>query len=282
MDQAKKLRDLVAGEEGRAKFLAVASGKGGVGKSSCAVNLAVSLVQLGKRVALVDLDIGLANVDVMLSVQPRYNLGHVLSGETSVRDTLVPTPFGVTLLSGCTGVRHISDLEQAERDFLVQGFQDLGRSFDVVIFDTAAGISKNVVQFAAISDEVLVITIPEPTAMTDAYAVIKAVAREKGRGRIRLIVNQCRDAREAGRVFERIRMVAQKFLSLEVDGLGFVPTDQRVSHAIRRRVPFVVGSPKSSAARKIRLIAEKIVSEQAPATGFIRKFATAVYGMKSQ
>ena len=106
MDQAEKLRDLVAGEGERARFFAVASGKGGVGKSSCAVNLAVALAQLGKRVVLVDLDIGLANIDVMLSVQPRFNLGHVLAGETTVKDTLVPTPFGVTLLSGCTGGKY--------------------------------------------------------------------------------------------------------------------------------------------------------------------------------
>ena len=242
-------------------MLAVASGKGGVGKTNVAVNLSIALSQLGRKVILIDIDIGLANADVILSVQPRYNLGHVLAGEVPVMEALTPTPDGVLLLAGCTGIRHISDLSDTERTFLARSFHELGAYADFVIIDTQAGISKNVVQFGAASDEVLVVTNPEPTAITDGYAVIKAVAREKGIGRVRLIVNQCLDLSESQRVAERIRSVSKRFLAIEVDHLGTILNDPRVGLSVRKKTAFVVEFPRTAASQGVREIAAKILGD---------------------
>ncbi len=278
MDQAENLRNLVRGTESRARFLAVTSGKGGVGKTNLAVNLGAAMSRLGKKVILVDVDIGLANADVMLSVAPRLNLGHVLAGEVSVLEVLTPTPSGVLLLPGCVGMRHVSDLDDHEREFLVRGFQELEAYADIVLIDTGAGISRNVVQFASACDEILIVTMPEPTAMTDGYAVIKAVAREKGRGKIRLIVNQCRDRADARRVSERIRMVSKRFLGIEVEDLGYVVTDEIVGQSVRERRPFVLEYPRSPVTRCVWEIAGRLVApENAPASGGVfRRFARAL------
>ena len=280
MDQAENLRNLVRGTVSRARFLSVTSGKGGVGKTNFAVNLAVLLNELGKRVILVDVDIALANADILLSVQPRYNLGHVLAGEVSVLEALTRTPSGILVMPGCAGVRHLSDLDTKEREFLKGSFQELEAYADYVIIDTGAGISKNVVQFAAASDEVVVVTIPEPTAITDGYAVIKAVSREKGSGRIRLIVNQSLGSADARRVSERIRTVSRRFLGIEVDDLGFVYADPRVGQAVRRKRPFVLEYPRCPASKCMREIAERIVGgDPSPPRGFFRKVARTVGGL---
>ncbi len=280
MDQAENLRNLVKGTVSRARFLSVTSGKGGVGKTNFAVNLAVLLNEFGKKVILVDVDIALANADILLSVQPRFNLGHVLAGEVSVLEALTRTPSGILVMPGCAGVRHLSDLDSKEREFLKGSFQELEAYADFVIIDTGAGISKNVVQFAAASDEVVVVTIPEPTAITDGYAVIKAVSREKGSGRIRLIVNQSLGAADARRVSERIRMVSRRFLGIEVDDLGFVQADPRVGQAVRRKRPFVLEFPKCPASKCMRVIAERIVGgNTTPPRGLFRKVTRAVGGL---
>ncbi len=280
MDQAENLRNLVKGTVSRARFLSVTSGKGGVGKTNFAVNLAVLLNEFGKKVILVDVDIALANADILLSVQPRFNLGHVLAGEVSVLEALTRTPSGILVMPGCAGVRHLSDLDAKEREFLKGSFQELEAYADFVIIDTGAGISKNVVQFAATSDEVVVVTIPEPTAITDGYAVIKAVSREKGSGRIRLIVNQSLGAADARRVSERIRMVSRRFLGIEVDDLGFVQADPRVGQAVRRKRPFVLEFPRCPASKCMREIAERIVGgNTTPSRGLFRKVTRAVGGL---
>jgi flagellar biosynthesis protein FlhG len=283
MDQAERLRDLMGGGGSRARVLAVTSGKGGVGKTNVAVNLALALAELGKRVILVDVDIGLANADVLLSVEPKLHLGHVLSGEVSTLDALTSGPGGVLLLPGCVGVRHLSDLEKTEREFLMRSFQDLEAYADFVLIDTAAGISRNVIQFSAAADEAIVVTSPEPTAITDGYAVIKAISREKGFGRIRLLVNLVHDRAEARRVTDRIQMVARRFLGIEVDGLGHIVWDDFVRHAVRRKRPFLLEHPRSPASLCVRAIAEKILGERPaiPSGGFFKRFASAIHGVLS-
>lgn len=280
MDQADRLRDLVSRGENRARVLAVTSGKGGAGKTSLAINLALALVEHGKRVILVDVDIGLANADVLLAVQPRVHLGHVLSGEIGILDALTLTPGGVSLLPGCPGVRSFSDLQDSEREFLLDGFREMERYSDFLVIDTGAGITRNVVRFSAAADEVMVVTTPEPTAITDSYAAIKAISREKGAGRVRLVVNMASSRREAARVGDRICSVARKFLGMEVEVLGCILDDDAVRMAVRRRFPLLLEYPKSRAANCIRDLAGEILADRAVprSRGFFKRFASAIHG----
>jgi len=276
MDQAERLRQMMDPPGRRARAIAVSSGKGGVGKTNIAVNLGIALARLGRRVILIDVDIGLANADVVLGVQTRYHIGNVLAGEVGVLDALVPCPGGLQLLAGSTAVA-FSDLSEGERGFLASRFRQLESHADVIIVDTAAGISRNVIEFSRAADEVLVVTTPEPTAVTDGYALVKAVAREKGHGRLRLVVNQALDRNEAGRVSERIRAVARRFLGIEVDNLGYVLRDEGVPLAVRRRRPFVLETPRSPASVCLRAIAERLLAEPDPTprgtVGFLERFA---------
>ncbi len=283
MDQAERLRALVSGNERRARVIAVTSGKGGVGKTNVAVNLALALVQLGRKVVVVDLDIGLANADVLFGVQPRVHLGHVLSGEVAPQDALASMPGGVLLLPGASGARHLSDLERTERDYLIRSFQELESRADFILIDTAAGISRNVVQFASSADEVIVVTTPEPTSITDGYAVVKAISREKGAGRIRLVVNLSNGSAEAARVFERIQAVSRKFLGTEVSFLGHIVSDDQVRQAVRRRRPFYLENPRSPASQCVKGLAEALVGDATAvrSVGFIKRFASAIGGVLS-
>lgn len=266
MDQADRLRDLMdPGSSGKAtRVIAVTSGKGGVGKTTLGLNLAIALAARGPRVGVVDMDIGLANADVLLGLRPDRNLRHVLRGQTAVREALVRAPGGIFLLPGSTGMPLVSDLDEDERRFLIRSFRDLEGIADILVIDTGAGITRNVIHFASSADEILVVTTPEPTAITDGYALIKTVSREKGFGRIRLLVNQAAGPPEGTRVCERIRMVSRRFLDLEVEELGHVPDDPGVRQAVRRRSPFVLEYPDAPASAAVRSLADRLLEERGP------------------
>lgn len=283
MDQAEHLRALIRGDEQRARVIAVASGKGGVGKTNLSVNLAASLAALGKKVILVDVDIGLANADVICGVQPSLHLGDVLSGEVQPLQALTRVPGGFYLLPGMAGVRHLSDLEKTERDFLIRSFRDLEAHADFILIDTAAGISRNVVQIASAADEVIVVTTPEPTAITDGYAIVKAISRQKGFGRVRLVVNLANHRAEAARVCERIRTVSRRFLRIEVDCLGYVLFDDQVRAAVRQQRPFFLEYRRSPASDCVQALAERILGEEPElrSSGFFKRFANAIHEVLS-
>jgi flagellar biosynthesis protein FlhG len=278
MDQAEGLRELMAhAHDDRARVIAVSSGKGGVGKTNICVNLAIALASMGRRVVLVDVDIGLANADVVLGVKPEFDLRHVLVGEVDVQSALTEAPGDIRLLAGSAGVRTVSDLDKSQRGFLVSCFEELTYSNDFVLIDTGAGITRNVIDFAAAADEVLVVTTPEPPAMTDGYALIKTVSREKGYGRIRLVCNQAFGRLEAGRVCGRIREVCLRFLDLEVEYLGYVLSDQSVGRAVRRRHPFVLEYPNCPASDCVLTLAERLVD--APERVGVPSFANRLVSM---
>lgn len=275
MDQAEKLRSMVDRAERRARVIAITSGKGGVGKTNLSVNLAVAMARMGRRVVVIDVDIGLANADVLLNLSPRFHLGHVLGGEVSPLDALVRTEVGVYVLPGASGSLAFSDLQDSERKYLIESFRQLEGYADYILIDTGAGISSNVIQFARSADTIVVVTTPEPTAITDGYAMIKTLSREKGCGSIQLVVNQAVDRLEAGQVSERIRMVSRRFLGLEVENLGHILSDNRVQKAVRRRRPFVLESPRGPASSGVRQICDRLLAEDTEARhdGFYKKFA---------
>jgi len=276
MDQASHLRNL-ARSRSRARVIAITSGKGGVGKSNVAVNLAIRLASAGKEVVLLDADLGLANADVLCNIDLPLNLSHVIARKRQLREVMVKGPGGFGLIGGASGLARMADLSDDDRQRLVDALGELEQQSDVILIDTGAGISPNVLTFTRAADEVLVVTTPEPTAITDAYAVIKVIRRNEGDidresgagpspGRpISLLVNQARSATEAALVYDRIARVARQFLGSAVQDGGYVLSDDHVSTAVRQRVPFVISSPKCPASECITRLAMRLERGIAPA-----------------
>src|SRR5437764_9240564 len=242
----------------RASVIAITSGKGGVGKSNIAVNLAIKLAEAGKHVVLLDADLGLANADVLCNIDLPHNLSHVIARKKELKDVMVKTPGGFYLVGGASGLARMADLTDGDRQRLVDALGELEEKFDVILIDTGAGISPNVLSFTRAADHVLVVTTPEPTAITDAYAVIKVLSRDGLERRVSLLVNQVRSVNESRLVHERIAKVARQFLGITVYDAGHVMADEAVPSAVRARVPFVIASPKSPASHCIAQLAMRL------------------------
>jgi flagellar biosynthesis protein FlhG len=264
VDQAASLRAMVESQP-RAQVLAVTSGKGGVGKSNVAVNLSILLARAGKRVVLLDADLGLANADVLCNVEVRANLAHVVSRQRELSEVLIDAPGGFRLIGGASGLAKMADLSDFDRDRLIAALRELELQADTIIIDTGAGISPNVLCFTRAADHVLVVTTPEPTAITDAYAAIKVMVRadaehndDQSRRQISLLVNQARTPAEASQVYQRISQVAKQFLGVNVLDGGHVLRDDAVPDAVRARTPLVLSFPKSNAARCMAQLAVRL------------------------
>jgi flagellar biosynthesis protein FlhG len=257
VDQAAQLRSLVR-ERRRATVIAVTSGKGGVGKSNISVNLAIQLAAAGKRVVLLDADLGLANADVLCNVDLPCNLSHVIARKKELHEVLIAAPGGFSLIGGASGLARMADLSDEDRDRIIFALGELEQTADVILIDTGAGISPNVLSFTRAADQVLIITTPEPTAITDAYAVVKVLSRDPGDRRVSLLVNQVRNANEAKVVHGRIAQVAKQFLGASVLDAGFMVSDDNVPLAVRRRTPFVLGNPKCPASQCVAQLAMRL------------------------
>jgi flagellar biosynthesis protein FlhG len=238
--------------------IAVTSGKGGVGKSNIAVNLAIQFAAAGRDVVLLDADLGLANADVLCNINLTCNLSHVIARKKELSEVLVPAPGGFRLIGGASGLARMADLTDMDRQRLVDSLVELERQTDIILIDTGAGISPNVLSFTRCADHVLIVTTPEPTAITDAYAVIKVVSKDNNIRRLSLLVNQVRSSQEAKVVFERIAHVAKQFLNVTVLDGGYVPADEQVPLAVRKRQPFVLGAPRSHASQSIAKLAMRL------------------------
>jgi flagellar biosynthesis protein FlhG len=257
-----------------ARAIAVTSGKGGVGKSNLAVNLAVAMSQLGKRVCLLDADLGMANADVLCNVTPRLTLQHVVDGRCRLADVMVLAPGGFRLIPGASGVAGMADMNARERGMVLRQLAMLERVADVILIDTAAGISTNVLGFAAAAHTTLVATTPEPTAVTDAYGMVKSLLRESPDVRIRLIVNMASGLEEAQGVYERMNRVVSSFLKQSIEFGGWVPLDPTVTAAVRYRLPFSLATPDSPATLAVRGLAERLLGcEPEPKRGFFGRLA---------
>ncbi len=253
-DQAEGLRQMARRQP--VQVVAVTSGKGGVGKTNVSVNLAVALADAGKRVMLLDADLGLANVDVLLGLQPEYNLSHVLKGEQALEDIIVPGPGGIGIVPASSGIKSMAELSPAEHAGLVRAFSDLGSDLDVLLIDTAAGISDSVISFTCASQEVVVVVCDEPASITDAYALIKLLSREYGVDRFRILANMTHSPQEGRALFAKITRVTDRYLNVFLDYLGEVPHDGYVRKAVQRQKAVVEVYPGSKAAQAFKRLAQ--------------------------
>jgi flagellar biosynthesis protein FlhG len=257
IDQATQLRSL-ARQRTRASVIAITSGKGGVGKSNIAVNLAIRLSSAGKDVVLLDADLGLANADVLCNINLSANVSHIISRRKELSEVMVDAPGGFRLIGGASGLARMADLTDLERQRVISTLGELEQQVDMILIDTGAGISANVLAFTRAADHVLVVTTPEPTAITDAYAVIKVISRDAAERRISLLVNQVCSPSEARSVYERISKVARQFLRVGVLDAGYVLDDEHVPQAVRRRSPFMLSSPRCPASQCIAQLAMRL------------------------
>ena len=261
MDQAANLRRLVlesdAKKQKKTKTIAITSGKGGVGKTSVAVSLSIALARGGSTVTLLDADLGLANINVILGIIPKYNLYHVIKGQKKLKDIVIEVPEGIKIIAGASGFHQLANLDPKQRNEFIGAVSELD-SDDYMIVDTGAGVSQNVLSFVMAADEIIVVTTPEPTAITDAYGIIKSIAAQSPDKVIKIIVNRVLSVAEGNRVAQRVINIAGQFLNIKVENLGFIFDDIYVPKSVRNQKPFIVSYPKSKASACISIIADRI------------------------
>jgi flagellar biosynthesis protein FlhG len=267
-DQASALRELVSGRKNNVmmrdritgvRSIAVLSGKGGVGKSNVAVNLALALADHGLDVALLDADLGLANIDILFGVVPKFNLGHVLKGDKELSEIIFKVNERVSIIPGGTGLRELADLDEQSQSWIISRLSMLEEDADLLILDTSAGIHKNVMAFAMASDLSLLITTPEPTAIRDSYSVLKSLCRAtRGDINIGLVVNMASDEREALLVAERIISASEQFLEFRLPYYGCVIWDSELRESVKKRKPLLLGDVESASVPYFKELAQKI------------------------
>lgn len=277
MDQAQTLRDLMNKKKSNGiQVITVTSAKGGVGKSSIALNMAIALNKHGRRVLIVDTDFGLANIDVMLGVKTRHDLSSVIQGEVALRDIVEESPYGVKFISGGSGVQELLNLQTDQVQGILDGLYSLHEEVDTIIFDTGAGISDNIIQLICASHITWLVTTPEPTAIMDAYALIKSVSKAPTRPTIQMILNMAESEKEAQAALTGFSQIAYKYSNLTVHKLGYILRDANMVRAVKNQEPLLIGYPKSAAAANIQTIAAAFLSSPARdktgLSGFFERF----------
>lgn len=241
------------------RTIAITSGKGGVGKTNITANLALAISVQNKQVGIVDADLGLANIDVILKLKPKYNLEHVIAGEKKLSDIFVKGPAGLTIIPASPGRTSMASLSEIDRNILIRELLKASNNFDVTFIDTAAGISSNVLDFVIAAQEIFVVTTPEPTAITDAYAMIKVISQRKETN-IGILVNMVTNQHQAKDVAERITIAANRFINAKTYFVGYVLKDQAVSDAVSSQQPLIFKYPTSDASKCINSIANNIIN----------------------
>ncbi|BDX19387.1 MAG: MinD/ParA family protein [Pseudomonadales bacterium] len=247
------------------QVIAVTGGKGGIGKTNVSVNLSLALAEMGRRVVLLDADLGLANVDVLLGLKPKATLADVLEGKCDLRDVLVTGPGGVRIVPAASGAANMVSLNHQQHAGLIQAFSEIGDNIDVLIVDTAAGIGDSVVSFVRAAQEVLVVVCDEPTSITDAYALIKLLNRDYGMTRFRVLANMVGTPQEGRMVFAKLAKVTDRFLDVALQYVGAVPFDEAVRKSVQKQRAVFEAFPRSKASLAIRAIAQKVDAWPLPA-----------------
>lgn len=288
MDQAEGLRNIIKKQEiesGRktARVITVTSGKGGVGKTSLSVNLAIQLRRLGKRVVVLDADFGLANIEIMLGIRPQYNLADLMFRGKSMNDIITYGPEGIGFISGGSGINEMANLTRDQVFRLIQKMAELDQQADVIIVDTGAGIGDSVLEFVAASAEVLLVATPEPTSITDAYALLKSLNRNSsykpGKTVVKMVANQVRGNNDADELFDKLGIVVNKFLNIDIEYLGSIPYDANMQRAVMRQEPLSMAAPNAAAARSVEKIARVLANkeeERSRAFGIMQLFSSVI------
>ena len=280
-DQADNLRELVKRKK-EIRVVSVASGKGGVGKSIISVNLAIALSRLGVRVLVVDADFGLANIDIMLGVTSKYNISHFLRGEKELHEIIQLGHEGVRFISGGSGINELLNMDEDQLAGLLNSLVQLDAPIDFIIIDNGAGINDNILQMILASSETIVITTPEPTAILDAYALVKTILKRDNSYPMHLLVNKCDNKREAQRVQEGFIEVIGRHLGKSIDPLGIIMYDHEVPSSIKRQIPITVGAPECATSQSINQISRSLIDlpGEKASEKFLSKFFYRMLGEK--
>lgn len=270
MDQAENLRNIIKKQNQKdlsnARVIAVTSGKGGVGKSSVSINLAVQFTKMGKKVIILDADFGLANIEVMFGVIPKYNLSDLMVSGREISEIITEGPEGIKFISGGSGIAKLVNLDKEQVKRLVNKMSELENMADVIIIDTGAGISSTVMEFLVASPETIIVTTPEPTSITDSYALLKALSMNDNFRRedvsIKMIANRVSTESEGRNLYEKLNMVVSKFLDIDMTYLGIIPMDNNIVKAVMKQKPVSIIYPASASSKHFEEIAEKIMNER--------------------
>ena len=278
MDQAQQLRNIIKQQNMQQQHLArvitVTSGKGGVGKSNMSVNMAIQLSRLGKKVIILDADFGLANVEVMLGTRPKYNMADMIFGGKDIRDVICKGPENIGFISGGSGIKELSNLSKDQISGIINMMYGLDSLADIIIIDTGAGISDAVIDMVLASSEVLLVTTPEPTSITDAYALLKTINKTPGFNaedtRIRMIGNRTLNMSDGYDLYNKLNSVVERFLNMKMEYLGAVPFDVNLTKAVMRQQPVSIAYPNTPAVKSIKAMAKTLIDMEQSETKSVR------------
>jgi flagellar biosynthesis protein FlhG len=251
---------------GPVQVIAITGGKGGVGKSNVSINLSIALARMGRRVVLLDADLGLANIDVLLGISSKGNIADVISGEASLKDVMVEGPQGIKIVPASSGTQKMVSLNPLEHAGLINAFSEIANDLDVLIVDTAAGISDGVVSFLRAAQEVVVVVVDEPTSITDCYALIKLLNRDYDMYRFRVLANMVKSQEEGRHLFSKLTHVTDRFLDVALQYVGSIPYDEAVKKSVQRQRPVIEAYPRAKASLAYKALAEKADSWPLPSS----------------